>query len=1006
MSVTYTPAAHRVLRQVRAGRWHLGMQDAMLVAASILSIAAIALACAGRLSALDASERAAGRAAVVNLNTVADSETLEPALSLVFTDPPARRSAARALFRFLLEHRESGRQVPNVGALAGARAETGTAAPAAGLLLTSSQLAVLKPSFTVRTREAFRTNVLLFGLLYVLGFHIVSLVWRLRSARSDALILVTAHLLTAIGFAAILARPDPLRDTFLTGRYVEGILLGLALMTAVSLVNFRTIAFLELSYVPLLAALSLSVILLLVGSGPAGSSAKVNLGPVQPIEGIRLLLALFLAGYFGRRWELLRIREGAIRHRRLPDWINLPRSEYVMPVAAGVGMALFFFFLQKDLGPALFTCCVFLAIYAVARGRTGMAVAGLAVLLLAFYVGHVLHVSQTLTDRVGMWQSPWNNAVAGGDQIAHALWAMSTGGISGTGLGLGDTRYLPAGHTDLILAAIGEELGALGLLLVTVLYGMLAWRGFRIGRLAHNDYGFFLATTMTLFLIVPVFIMASGVVGVSPLTGVVTPFLSYGGSAMIINFIALGVLASIHADRRPPIDFTPFRAPMRWLGTVLGAAALVLLAVVVNVQVVHGDDYLVRPHLGVQADGGLRFAYNPRVLDVVRAIPRGTIYDRLGLPLATDDMDAIAKARDAYRKLDVSLADVCAGAGERCYPLGGRAFHLLGDARTRINWSAPNTSYVERDGESTLRGFDDHASTVATDTGTNQPGIALKRDYRAVVPLLRHRHDPDDEAVVAFRDRPRDVQLTIDAGFQLRTASIVAKYAQRSGGKAAAVVLDPDTGELLASASYPWPDRPGTDTEALLDRARYGLYPPGSTFKLVTASAALRERDELVTTPFICSRLPDGRVGARIPGWGRPIRDDVLESHPHGSINLHDGLVRSCNAYFAQLAVKLGPEALLAAAAELGIPLTQARDVRARVDATLPQIGYGQGDVVATPLRMARVAAAVASEGVLRDVRWQKSRPAAEKGRLDLGPKKTPTFSEAGIGASARPLHA
>ena len=106
----------------------------------------------------------------------------------------------------------------------------------------------------------------------------------------------------------------------------------------------------------------------------------------------------------------------------------------------------------------------------------------------------------------------------------------------------------------------------------------------------------------------------------------------------------------------------------------------------------------------------------------------------------------------------------------------------------------------------------------------------------------------------------------------------------------------------------------------------------------------------------------------------------MLESHPHGSINLHDGLVRSCNAYFAQLAVKLGPEALLAAAAELGIPLTQARDVRARVDATLPQIGYGQGDVVATPLRMARVAAAVASDGVLRDVRWQKSRPAAEKG--------------------------
>ena len=405
---------------------------------------------------------------------------------------------------------------------------------------------------------------------------------------------------------------------------------------------------------------------------------------------------------------------------------------------------------------------------------------------------------------------------------------------------------------------------------MTVLYGMLAWRGFRIGRLAHNDYGFFLATTMTLFLIVPVFIMASGVVGASPLTGVVTPFLSYGGSAMVINFMALGVLASIHADRRPPIDFTPFRAPMRWLGTVLGAAALVLLAIVVNVQVVRGDDYVVRPHLGVQADGGLRFAYNPRVLDIVRGIPRGTIYDRLGLPLATGE-EATRSPRRATRIRSLAsrsqtYVPMRASAAIRSVAAPFTSSAMPGPASTGARRTPPTSSAMA---ESTLRGFDDHASTVATDTGTNQPGIALKRDYRAVVPLLRHRHDPDDEAVVAFRNRPRDVQLTIDAGFQLRTASIVAKYAQRSGGKAAAVVLDPDTGELLASASYPWPDRlSDTDTEALLDRARYGLYPPGSTFKLVTAAAALRERDELATTPFICSRLPGWAGRREDPGVG------------------------------------------------------------------------------------------------------------------------------------------
>src|SRR5204863_9526531 len=229
----------------------------------------------------------------------------------------------------------------------------------------------------------------------------------------------------------------------------------------------------------------------------------------------------------------------------------------------------------------------------------------------------------------------------------------------GTGLGLGDSRYVPAGHTDLILAAIGEELGAAGVLLIAVLYAFVGWRGFRIGRLARNDYGFFLATALTLFLIVPALIMASGILGVTPLTGVVTPFLSYGGSAMVANFAALGMLAAIRADRHPPGDFEPFRVPIKWLGGTLALFALVLLAVTINVQVVHGNEYAVRPHLGVQADGGRRFEYNPRVLDIVRLLPRGTIYDRHHVPLAADDAGVIASARQAYTKFGVSLADAC-----------------------------------------------------------------------------------------------------------------------------------------------------------------------------------------------------------------------------------------------------------------------------------------------------------------------------------------------------------
>ena len=135
------------------------------------------------------------------------------------------------------------------------------------------------------------------------------------------------------------------------------------------------------------------------------------------------------------------------------------------------------FVLQEDPGRACFLSWVFLAVYAVARGRVGMAITGLVLLGLGFYVGYRLHISPTLADRVRMWQSPWDNAVAGGDQLTRAIWGMATGGWFGTGLGLGDSRYLPAGHTDRILAAIGEELGDVGLALVAVLYGVRAWRG-------------------------------------------------------------------------------------------------------------------------------------------------------------------------------------------------------------------------------------------------------------------------------------------------------------------------------------------------------------------------------------------------------------------------------------------------------------------------------------------------------------------------------------------------
>jgi cell division protein FtsW (lipid II flippase)/cell division protein FtsI/penicillin-binding protein 2 len=844
------------------------------------------------------------------------------------------------------------------------------------------------------------------GAIYLASVWFVVLFWWARGMRGDVQLLAAAHLLTALGFAALVSRQDPLRDTTLFVRHVQLTAAGLFCFALVSAIDLRRLARASFSYLPLAGALALSVALIVLGAGPTGSNARVNLGPLQPVEFIRLLLALFLAGYFAKRWDLLRqVRGRRVRAFDVPSWMDVPRAEYLLPVLGGVGIALLFFFLQRDLGPALFLSCVFLLTYALARNRAGLAVAGFIVLIAGFYIGYALNISSTLTARVAMWRSLWDNGARGGEQIAQAIWGLATGGVFGTGLGLGNTSYVPAGYTDLMLAAIGEELGFAGLLAVAGLFVIISARGFDIARRAPDDYSFFLASVITLFLTLPVLVMGAGMLGLVPLTGVVTPFLSFGGSAMVANFVALGILTAIrtqstsvstnvgHVLLDVPIT-EPFRKGVTRLVIGFSAAAVIILIALFDVQVVRADAFVARPHVGVQADGVRRYQYNERLTDVLATIPRGTVFDRRGLPLATGDPAVAKRASDGYKKAGVAIpgcvvsgfsrtGDVVSGfsrtsADERCYPLGGAAFHLLGDVRDARNWAATNTAYVERDSQDHLRGFDDHATTVKLPDASGHLVQTMRRDFSELVPLLRHRYSPNHADVKAFLHRTRDVKLTIDAPLQAAVARILATYAVRSAtGHAAAVVINPDTGELLAVGSYPFPTvaadsrhrNDAEESERLIDRARFGLYPPGSTFKLVTATAALRQSPAFRDSTFMCSLQPNGRVGAQVAGT--LVRDDVLDEHPHGRIDMHEGLVHSCNAYFAQLAVSVGAAPLLDTANLLGISVARDDSV-ARLRATLPQAGYGQGDVVASPLRMARVAGAIASGGILRDTTVEK----------------------------------
>ncbi|MFI5076686.1 MAG: FtsW/RodA/SpoVE family cell cycle protein, partial [Vicinamibacteria bacterium] len=972
MGVTYTAAIERDYRRTTVVARRFDASHALFLATSVVCLLAIAMAHMGRVRTIPGSETSG---APILLVPGQRAEALEPAFAGLFTSSQDRRAAARAVARFLDARLESRQPLHNVAALLAVRVpvksvKSSTPVP----LLTAEDLAAVKPRVAVRTAGEFEATVLWWLAAYFAGFYALLMLWHVAGLEGDRVLLAAAHLLTALGFALLLSRADPLRDTMLIGRYTLGVLVGLGLAGGVSWSMAAAPSVTRFVYLPLVGAIGLSAMLLLFGGGPGTSGAKVNLGPVQPIEAIRLLLALFLASFFARRWELLRQTSATVvRSRTVPSWLGFPKLDYVVPVVAGVAAALLMFFLQKDLGPALFLSCVFLALYAVARGRWPMAITGVATLVASFYLAYRWELSRTLAGRVEMWRSPWNNTAAGGDQVSQSLWALATGGVFGTGLGLGETRFIPAGHTDLILAAAGEELGLVGLLAIAAVFSAVAWRGFRIAGEAKDDHGFFLGTALTLFLVVPVLVMTAGILGAMPLTGVVTPFLSFGGSAMAANLTALGMLAGL---RRPasaaaqPASKEPFRRPVALLNGTLALSAIALLLTLSVVQLVKADEYAVRPHLGRQADGVRRYQYNPRVLSVLRELPRGTISDRAGLTLATSDARLAKEAVAAFSKAGIDVPRACLDQSSRCYPLGGEAFHLLGDASARRNWSATNTAYLERDEEASLRGFDDHATIVPSTDDQGRRVALLRRDYREVLPLLRHRHQPDAPEALAIRERNRDLRVTVDARLQHAVASTLSSYAGRSKtGRAAAVVLDAESGHVLALLSHPWPSFPLDDESArdtLLDRARFGLYPPGSAFKLVTAAAALRRDLRLAQAEFTCSGLPDGRVGIRLPGR-RPIRDDVLDTHAHGTIDMREGLVHSCNAYFAQLALKVGPEALLDTAARLGVSVASS-PTPAGLRATLPQAGYGQGEALASPLRMARVVAAIASDGVLRDV--------------------------------------
>ncbi len=229
-----------------------------------------------------------------------------------------------------------------------------------------------------------------------------------------------------------------------------------------------------------------------------------------------------------------------------------------------------------------------------------------------------------------------------------------------------------------------------------------------------------------------------------------------------------------------------------------------------------------------------------------------------------------------------------------------------------------------------------------------------------LAPIVRYRHQRANPLIRALLAKNRDVHASIDIRLQMEVVRILREKLSPTAKQGAVVVMSPSTGDLLAMVSWPAPSGGGpAKPNELLDRARYGQYPPGSTFKLVTAMAALRLDPKLTAQAYVCHRLGDGRTGTVIPGWRRPIRDDIGDA-THGKLTMARAIQVSCNAYFAQLGVyNVGAQALHDTADLLGIPAGEVPEIQKM----MPFSAYGQGPVLVTPFKMARVAATVAAGG-------------------------------------------
>jgi cell division protein FtsW (lipid II flippase) len=408
-----------------------------------------------------------------------------------------------------------------------------------------------------------------YGAGFALIYAVAHVAVRWLAPYADPLILPATALLNGLGLVLIRrldlaeiadaqqdGRPIPSGDAEVQ---VLWTCIGLALFVAVLLIvrDHRALA----RYAYTLAAAGLAFLALpaiLPGRFSEVNGAKIWIRvagfSIQPGEFAKLALMVFFAAFLVQKRDVL-----SLASRRFMG-VDLPRGRDLGPVLVAWGASLLVLVGEKDLGTSLLFFGIFIVMIYIATERTSWLLIGLGLFLVGAYVAYFAfgHVQE----RVQVWLRPFDYRDDQGYQIVQSLFGLGTGGLFGTGLGGGRPETVPFAKTDFIIATVGEELGLVGLVALLVIYAIIVTRGFRTALTVRDSFGKLLASGLAFTLAFQVFIVVGGVTKLIPLTGLTTPFLSYGGSSLVANFALVALLLRISdAARRPPAT-TPPKPPL------------------------------------------------------------------------------------------------------------------------------------------------------------------------------------------------------------------------------------------------------------------------------------------------------------------------------------------------------------------------------------------------------------------------------------------------------------